>query len=140
MVRLMCASLAALLALSCSYADDKFDAKKLDGKWTFVSGMKNGVEGGEEMKKTEFEVAKDIMTMTTPMGAFKFKYTIDAKATPATIDLEITEGPIGQGSKSKGIISVDGDEFKLCYSPMGDDRPKKFDGKEAHLFVLKRKK
>ncbi|MFO0816074.1 MAG: TIGR03067 domain-containing protein [Gemmatales bacterium] len=141
MVRWMAACAVVCLAVIGVSADDKaFDAKKLEGKWSFVSGMKAGNEAGEDMKKTEFEVAKDSMTMTTPQGAFKFKYTIDSKASPVAIDLEITEGPIGVGSKSKGIVSLDGDEFKLCYTPMGDDRPKKFDGKESHLFVLKRKK
>lgn len=142
MVRLLCAGLVALLCLTNVGADDKkeLDVKKLEGKWSFVSGMKNGNEAGEEMKKAEIGISKDVMTMTTGMGEFKFKFTIDAKANPATIDLEITDGPVGQGSKSKGIISVDGDELKLCYDPMGGDRPKKFDGKEAHLFVLKRKK
>ena len=141
MIRLMCAGLVALLCLSSVRSDDKaLDVKKLEGKWTFVSGEKNGNPAGEDMKKAGFEIAKDVMTMTTDMGAFKFKFTIDTKASPAAIDLEITEGPVGQGSKSKGIISLEGDDLKLCYIPMGDDRPKKFDGKEAHLFVLKRKK
>lgn len=142
MVRLLCAGAAFLLVFCVAAADDKkeFDAKKLEGKWSFVSGMKSGQEAGEDMKKAEFEIAKDVMTMKTDGGVFKFKFTLDGKASPAAIDLEITEGPVGQGSKSKGIVSVEGDEFKLCYFPMGDERPKKFDGKEAHLFVLKRKK
>lgn len=142
MLRLLCAAVAALLVLNIAGADDKkeFDAKKLEGKWSFVSGMKMGQEAGDEMKKAEFEVAKDVMTMKTEGGVFKFKYTLDTKASPVAVDLEITEGPIGQGSKSKGIVSVEGDEFKLCYIPMGDERPKKFEGKEANLFVLKRKK
>ena len=66
MLRLMYTSLVALLGLCCLQADDKkdFDAKKLEGKWSFVSGMKSGTESGEEMKKTAFEIAKDTMTMT----------------------------------------------------------------------------
>ena len=141
MIRLMCAGLVALLCFSSVRAEDKeLDVKKLEGKWTFVSGMKKGNDASEEMKKAGLEITKDTMTMTTEMGAFKFKYSIDSKASPATIDLEITEGPVGQGSKSKGIISLDGDDLKLCYMPMGDDRPKKFDDKEANCFVLKKKK
>ena len=135
----VCAALCLVVFVA---ADDKkdFDAKKLEGKWTFVSGMKMGNEPGEDMKKAEFEIAKDTMKMTNMGQEFKFKYSLDAKASPVTIDMEITDGPVGQGMKSKGIISLEGDELKLCYTPMGDDRPKKFDGKESHLFVLKRKK
>lgn len=141
MVRLMCAGLVALLCLASIRAEDKaFDAKKLQGKWTFVSGMKNGTEAGEEMKKAEFEIVKDVMTLTNMGQVFKFKFTTEGKTNPANIDLEMTESPFGAGMKAKGIISVDGDDFKLCYMPMGDERPKKFDGKDAFLFVLKRKK
>lgn len=141
MYRLLLASVAMVLVLSSVMAEDKpLDAKKLEGKWTFVSGMKNGSEAGDEMKKAEFEITKDTMTLNNNGQAFKFKFTIDSKASPAAIDLEITESPFGAGMKAKGIISLDGDDCKLCYIPMGEDRPKKFDGKDAFLFVLKRKK
>lgn len=141
MVRLLSACLVSLIALSATLAEDKpIDVKKLEGKWTFVSGMKNGNDAGDDMKKAEFEIAKDVMTLTNNGQTFKFKFTIDSKPSPAAIDLEITESPFGAGMKAKGIIALDGDDLKLCYIPMGDDRPKKFDGKEAFFFVLKRKK
>lgn len=142
MVRLLCASVLALCCLVNLNADDKkeFDAKKLEGKWTFVSGMKNGAEAGEDMKKAEFEIVKDVMTLTNMGQVFKFKFTTEGKTNPANIDLEMTESPFGGGMKAKGIVSVEGDEFKLCYIPMGDKRPEKFDGKEAFFFVLKKKK
>jgi len=142
MVRVICAGIVALVCLIGSQADDKKElgAKKLEGKWTFVSGMKNGNEAGEDMKKAEFEITKDTMTLNSMGQVFKFKYTVDGKASPATIDLEMTESPFGAGMKAKGIVSLEGDEFKLCYMPMGEERPKKFDGKDAFLFVLKRKK
>lgn len=142
MLRLLCLCLVSLCCVFAIQADDKkqFDAKKLEGKWTFVSGMKNGNEPGEDMKKAEFEVTKDSITLNSMGQVFKFKYTLDTKASPVTIDMEMTESPFGAGMKAKGIVSCEGDEFKLCYMPMGDDRPKKFDGKEAHLFVMKRKK
>jgi len=139
MFRILTASLA-LLAVAMLHADDKkFDTKKLEGKWTFVSGMKNGTEAGDDMKKAEFDIAKDIMTLKNNDQTFKFKFTVDDKQTPTSIDLEITESPFGAGMKAKGIISLEGDDCKLCYAPEGD-RPTKFDGKSAFYFVLKRKK
>jgi uncharacterized protein (TIGR03067 family) len=113
--------LAAALATG-SRADDKkdkapLDPAKLEGTWTFT---------------------KDKLTMGEGDMKFEFKYTVDAKASPATIDLEMTSGPVGAGSKAKGLIALDGDELKLCYSP--EDRPKEFSGEKAFLFVLKRKK
>lgn len=142
MMRLLCSGLMALFCCCLVSADDKkpLDAKQLEGKWTFVSGMKNGAEAGDDMKKAEFEIVKDVMTLNNMGQTFKFKFTVDGKTSPASIDLEMTESPFGAVMKAKGIVSLEGDEFKLCYHPMGDDRPKKFDGKEAFLFVLKKKK
>lgn len=139
MIRFLTACLALVVVSSLHADDKKFDAKKLEGKWTFVSGMKNGNEAGDDMKKAEFEIAKDIMTLKNNDQTFKFKFTTDDKANPVNIDLEITESPFGAGMKAKGIISLEGDDVKLCYAPDGD-RPSKFDGKNAFLFILKRKK
>ena len=46
-------------------------------------------------------------------------------------------------SKAKGIIVLDGDTLKLCYNPMGGDRPTAFEStadNKNHLIVLKRAK
>jgi len=134
--------LAAALTASVS-ADDKkekasLDPAKLEGTWQFVSGMKNGTKASEDGLKGAVKISKDKIVMGEGAMKFEFKYTVDAKASPATIDLEMTAGPVGEGSKAKGLIALDGDELKLCYSP--DDRPKEFSGEKAFLFVLKRKK
>ena len=134
--------LAAALA-TASRADDKkdkapLDPAKLEGTWTFVSGVKNGAKASEEGLKSAVKITKDKLTMGEGDMKFEFKYTVNAKATPAEIDLEMTAGPVGAGSKAKGLIALDGDELKLCYTP--EDRPKEFSGEKAFLFVLKRKK
>jgi uncharacterized protein (TIGR03067 family) len=139
MVRALFTCLAVLAVASLCADDKKFDASKLDGKWTIVKGMKNGQEGGDDMKKTEIEIAKDTLSLEGAQGKFKFKFKLDDKQSPVAIDMEMTESPFGAGMKAKGIVSLEGDDFKLCYAPEGD-RPKKFDGKEAFYFELKRKK
>jgi uncharacterized protein (TIGR03067 family) len=139
--------LAALLGVSClvvTAADDKFDQDKLNGTWKVSGGKKGGTDASDDAKKTTVTFTKDkmVMEMKTPMGdmKFEFKYTIDAKATPAAIDLEITEGPIGKGEKRKGIIELKGDDLKLAYPPEEGDRPAKFDDGKAHSFTLKKDK
>jgi uncharacterized protein (TIGR03067 family) len=132
--------LAAALA-TVSRADDKkaaLDPAKLEGTWTFVSGMKNGAKASDEGLKSTVKITKDKLTMGEGDMKFEFKYSVNAKAGPAEIDLELTSGPVGAGSKAKGLVALDGDELKLCYSP--EDRPKEFSGEKAFLFVLKRKK
>jgi uncharacterized protein (TIGR03067 family) len=72
-------------------------------------------------------------------------YKVDATKSPAAIDFTIDEAPVQEavGSKAKGIVALDGDTLKLCYNPMGGDRPTKFEStadNKNHLIVLKRAK
>lgn len=142
-------AVALLVFLGAAGAEDdkdngKLDPAKLVGTWTYVSGVKDGQKVDAEMlKKGTVEITKDTITLKSDMGNFVIKYKLDAAKTPAQLDMEITEGPAGVGSKAPGIIELKGDELKLCYVPMGDAPPKDFSAKEgskAHLFVLKQKK
>ena len=122
----------------------KFDPAKLVGDWTYVSGEKGGEKVAKENLAGKVTFGKD--TITLPAGPdmkFVMAYKVDDKATPATINMEIKDGPVKEG-KAIGIISVDGDELKLCYVPDGSDkRPTKFEStkdNKAFFFVLKRAK
>src|ERR1044072_1097363 len=83
----------------------KLDPAKVVGTYEFVSGVRDGEKVPEgNFKGTTFIVTKDGAELKTPEGSFKFSYSIDATKTPAAIEMEITDGPIGKGMKSKGII------------------------------------
>ena len=141
--------LALLIAAAAARAEDKkdagFDAAKLVGDWTYAEG----VRGGEKVAKANLEgkVAFTKDRITIPSGdkdkPFIMAYTIDAKASPAKIDMEIKDGPVKEG-KAEGIISLEGDELKLCYVVVGTGkRPAKFESTKdngAFLFVLKKAK
>jgi uncharacterized protein (TIGR03067 family) len=136
----MVLSLAIAFSATTVVAAD-FDAKKLEGTWTFKSGMKAGTKAADESLKGEVVVKGDVMKMPLGDMMFEFKLVIDGKKTPVEVDMEITEGPIGKGEKRKGILSLEGDELKICYPADGSaDRPTKFDGEKNHLFVLTKKK
>jgi len=137
---------AALLILGSAAlrADEKkFDAGKLAGTWTYVSGEKNGEKlDADHFKGQTVEITKETITLKSEMGSFVIKYDLDAKKSPAAAKLEITDGPFGKGDKADAIIEVSGDDLKICYVP-GGPAPTKFEaGKDskAHLFVLKRSK
>ena len=89
------------------------------------------------------KISKEEITLESPGAKFVIKYKLDPTKTPVAIDLEITDGPQGVGSKAEGIIALDKAELKICYPAMGGARPKEFATKEdsgLHLFVLKAKK
>jgi uncharacterized protein (TIGR03067 family) len=132
--------LLAWSSLGAADKDDKFDADKMVGTWTYVSVEKNGQKAdNDNIKEGKVKIAKDKLTLDSSAGTFVFKYKLDTTKKPVTIALEMTEGA-GEGSTAKGIIEVKGDELKLCYST-SDEAPKKFESKEGsdhRLVILKR--
>jgi uncharacterized protein (TIGR03067 family) len=112
----------------------KFDASKMVGKWTVSEGSKNGTAVEPKSIKEPIVITKDKITMVTPDATFEFKYKLDEKADPVTIDLEITSD-VFKGSKAPGIIKFDGDKLMLAYGVNMEDmdktaRPKEFGGKK----------
>ncbi len=136
-----------LMVCSLSMADEKgnakFDASKMVGTWNYVSAEKNGTKvDPESLKGGTVKITKETITLESPQGKFVIKYTLDTKASPVSLSMEMTESPFGAGAMAKGIIDVKADELKMCYATEGD-APKKFETKEgsnSHLFVLKRSK
>jgi uncharacterized protein (TIGR03067 family) len=123
--------------------EDKFDASKMVGTWTYTSGEKNGEKlDKDHFKDSKVIITKETITLEGPGGKFVMKYDLDSKKSPVRISMTMTESPFGPGAKSEGIIEVKGDELKMCYAPEGE-APKKFEAKEGsnhNLFVLKRSK
>ena len=134
---LTCAALSGRVAAE----DKKADAPKIEGKWTLVSGKKNGSDIDENSKKSTYTATKDKITIEGEGTKFVMGYKIDEK-NPKNVDLEILESPIAdiKGMKALGIIEVKGEEMKLAYSTEKDKRPKDFEGKEGFYFELKKEK
>jgi len=137
-----------LFAVSLAAADDAdkkgsaFDPAKLVGTWKYVEGTKAGEKVEMDRLAGKVTFTKDTVTLPGgPDATFVMAYKIDAKKSPATIDLDIKDGPVKEG-KAEGIIQVAGDELKICYVPVGvGKRPTKFESTKdngAFLFVLKR--
>jgi uncharacterized protein (TIGR03067 family) len=134
-----------VLAVGQLGADDKetkFDATKLVGDWTYVSGTKNGEQANKDNLKNKVVITKETITLTGDQK-FVMEYKLDIAKNPVVIKLKMTESPFGAGPEAIGIISLTGDELKLCYDPEGKKAPEKFEAKaesKLHLFELKRVK
>jgi uncharacterized protein (TIGR03067 family) len=117
------------------------DTAKLEGKYTLVSGKKNGAAIDEDAKKSKISFTTDTITIEGMGVKFVMGYKADTKASPMTIDLLILEGPEGtKGAKAIGIFEFKDDVLKLAYSLDKEKRPKDFDGKAGFLFELKKAK
>jgi uncharacterized protein (TIGR03067 family) len=132
------AGLVACLALTARGADEKLD---LAGNYSLVAGKKNGTDVDETAKKAQYTVTADKFTIKGGDLKFVMGYKLDAKATPAQIDMEILEGPDGsKGAKAVGIVQLKDGVMKLAYSLDKEKRPKDFDGKTGFYFELKKDK
>jgi uncharacterized protein (TIGR03067 family) len=130
--------LAACAALSAGAADEKID---LAGKYTLVSGKKNGAAVDDSAKKAKYSATADKFTIDGGDMKFVMSYKLDTKASPVAIDMEILEGPEGtKGSKAVGIVEMKGDILKLAYSLDKEKRPKNFEGKDGFYMELKKQK
>jgi uncharacterized protein (TIGR03067 family) len=110
-----------------SKQDQKLDASKLVGGWTFESG----VRVGEEVDKARLgtvTISEKEMTIPVPgSDPFVMAYKIDNSHSPAHIDIDITGGP-APPSSAKGIIAMKDGRILLCYNPDGTgDRPASFE-------------
>lgn len=136
--------LGLLLGSAAAQEKGKLDPAKLVGTWTYVSGEKDGKEiPAANLEKGLVKITKENITLESPDGKFVIKYELDPAKTPIGLNMEITDGPQGVGSKAKGIVALNKGELKICYPAMGGATPKEFATKEGsglHLFVLKKKK
>lgn len=138
-----CLALAAVADEKPAKPDDKkADTPKIEGKYTLVSGKKNGADADEMSKKAKYTIDDKKITIDGGDTKFVMTYKIDPKTTPAQIDMEIVESPIpdAKGSKGYGIIEAKGDTLKLAYSLDKDERPKDFAGKKGFAFEFKKEK
>lgn len=122
---------------------DKFDPEKLVGTWKYTAGEKDGSKVEEDRLKDQTVIITKEKWTLKGGETFVMTYEIDAKKSPATIKLTMTESPFGAGAVAMGVVELKDDTLKLCYAPMGGDAPTKFEAKQGsgfHLFTLKRSK
>ena len=128
----------ACLGLSARAADEKID---LSGKYTVVSGKKNGAAIDDRAKKAKYTATADTFTIAGGDKKFVFSYKLKPGTSPVEIDMAVAEGPDGtKGTLAVGIIEQKGDTLKLAYSLDKEKRPKDFDGAAGYLIELKKEK
>lgn len=136
-------SVAVLVATAQEEKTKKetFDAAKMVGTWTYVSGEKNGEKlDKDHFKDSKVIITRENITLEGDSGKFVLAYKLDTKKSPVGLSLKMTESPFGAGATANGIVAVTDYQLKICYAPEGD-APTSFAAKEGskhHLFVLNR--
>ena len=116
------------------------ETPKLEGDWIVESfeGPKEGPPGVVTMRFTDGKISIIEAKREKPEEAL---YTADLKKKPATIDIRPEKGK--QDLIILGIVEINGDTMKLCFTREGGERPKEFKGDAANgvmMITLKRAK
>jgi uncharacterized protein (TIGR03067 family) len=107
------------------------ELKRLQGTWVLVSGEVQGKKvAPEDIKASRMTYAGDTLTLTTPHQSgqpitARLK-RLDPKKAPREMDWVRSAGPAA-GRTTQAIYEFDGeDQYKVCFDPSGNGRPKEF--------------
>ena len=117
--------------------------KKLDGTWVVESVLPDPREKDPDVGKgirCTIDGAKVVARLPgeqTPSGRLTIK--IDPAGNPKTMDMQ----PEGEKATILAIYELKGDNLRVCWGPLGKERPTEFapkPGSGCGLVVLKREK
>jgi uncharacterized protein (TIGR03067 family) len=137
-----CAWLVMAVAPVGADDDKKADVKKMEGTWTVTAAEKDGKkQAAADVKDKTVKITKDKITcLAGEKTEAAYTYTVDTTAKQWTITMKGTEGD-HKDKTVKGIVTLDGDTLKICFSKPDDDAPTKFETKEGQCcFALTRSK
>lgn len=136
---------AGLLLAADAPKDDgaKKELKAFTGTWQAVSVERDGKEAPkEEVAKMKLIVKGNRYTFHSGGQTISGTHRLDPAKDPKQIDAMRSKGP-DAGETLKGIYTLEGDTFKVCFAAAGKDRPTEFSttsGGGHRLLVMKRSK
>ena len=119
-------------------------ASRMSGTWSCVAATINGKPLADSTVKKLHLTMSDTRYKTERNDEVLFDstYRLDTAKTPMHINMVGTEGDLA-GKEAQGIIAMEGDTLKICYTMPGKPRPDSFASaanSEAYLIVWKREK
>lgn len=108
----------------------KQEMDRLRGTFVMVTGLADGQAMPAPMTNSMKRIAEGNVTTVTMAGQLYMKanFSINAGATPRTIDYDMTGG-FTAGKKQLGIYRTRGDTVDFCFGYPGDARPTTFESK-----------
>jgi uncharacterized protein (TIGR03067 family) len=126
-------------------ADDKA-ARKIEGTYTIVSGVKDGEKAkvDQDGKPTMVTIDAKSIYLGEKGKGFKIAYKLVGTDTPTKVEMKILEAPPpfaeAKGAQAYGLVAAKGDTLKLAYSLDKEKQPADFSGKHGFAFELKKSK
>ena len=124
-------------------AATKKEIEKLQGKWESETTVVKGEKHWTTWVIDEKGISSQNNKLQGDLGftsVVKFTYKLDPTRKPKEIDLIWAEFA-NKGKIQLAIYELDGDTLKICESPIGKERPKKFESKKGSgqsILTLKR--
>ena len=133
-----CAVTLLLIAMPLLAQETKSDLDKLQGHWVMVESTRDGkkLPGQVKIERT-IEGNNYTVTVKSDEGEQVLSGTlkIDPTKQPKTIDATRTEGPDADKAMF-GIYELEGNRQKVCFAPVGKNRPTQFVSKAGTGHVL----
>lgn len=135
------ALLAVLFLLAADAKDDADkEMKKFEGNWVMTAGERDGQKlADEHVKASKIGWKGKEVTVVTPHQSkepIKGACTIDPTKSPKEMDWVRSAGP-DAGKTFRAIYEFTGpDEYRICFAPAGQDRPKTFTTKAGSGHTL----
>lgn len=111
--------------------------KQLQGTWKFIAQEMDGKpRPAEDLKNLTITFTGDKWSVRmdgkeVQAGTHKF----DPSKKPGQIDAKVTEGE-NKGSAMLGIYEMKGDTMKVCFDPMGKERPTSLTAKAGQFSAV----
>jgi uncharacterized protein (TIGR03067 family) len=132
-------TLIALLAVALLTAADapgdeaaKKDLELMQGDWAAVTMIKDGFKYEDNDAQAYFRTVKgsdySVFRFNKMLGKGTFK--LDATKKPKAIDF-LPATASGPGKPLLGIYEINGDTYKICYTPPEKERPTDFSAGEG---------
>ncbi len=124
--------------------DSKKELQSFQGAWVLVSAERDGKKDssgkGTKLVLTgnKYALTQESSAVIGHFGTF----SLDLAKKPKTIDVTVTDGP-DKGKTFLGIYELAGDDYKVCFSSPGKERPKELTSKPGSgnlLQIWKREK
>lgn len=117
------------------------DLKKLQGTWTVVAMTESGKEAPADAVKGAKFTVKDNSFRFSGENGYVGTLKLDPSKTPKALDATFIDDTGAEKGKALGIYELTGDNLKMAWRHMGNERPTTFasaKGSGIRYVVLKR--